>query len=524
MKRTFTINISGTVFHIEEDAYEKLSNYLQRLSKHFGTGEDGLEIIRDIESRLSELFNEIISRQGNKVISVPCVDEIIGRMGIPEEFEDDDIKNGVKRKMYRDTDNEIIGGVCSGLGAWFNIDSNVIRIIFVILIFVSFGFAILAYMVLWIVVPEAKTTAQKLEMRGMDATISNIEKIVKEGVDDLQNEYNKFKDSRAYQRGKRSISMIGEKIKKLFGGFLNIFGILLGIFFILMSTLFAIFIAIFLFLGDSFFSLIIGENFMLSEWCSFLMDSTSLTVLVITAIALIGIPTIIVFFIGAKMIFRFKSNNKVIFLSSLGLWIVALLIASFTILDQVRDFSRAETISSDKTVAENHPVLYLKLKNDLNDDSPFVYYFNYRDKPLKRATINGVQTFVGRPELKIEKSTNTEFTVILQKSSRGINIETARTRAETISYEYTHKDSIISFNNYFKYNYPRWRGQDVDIILKVPVGKTIYLDQDMLQIMRYLDKVSNTRLKRDMMEKYWEMTEQGLKGKNLSIEPDVVTP
>ena len=513
MKRTFTINIGGTVFHIDEDAYEKLNNYLQRLSKHFGTGEDGQEIIRDIESRLAELFNEIILRQGSKVISIPCVDEIIGRMGMPEEFEDDDIKSGIKRKMYRDTDNKIFGGVCSGLGAWFNIDSNIIRIIFVILIFVSFGFAILAYIVLWIVVPGAKTTAQKLEMRGMDATISNIEKVVKEGVDDLQKEYNKFKDSGAYQRGKKSISGICEKIKKLFGFFFNIFRILLGIFFILMSTLFAVFIAVSLFLGDSFFPLIVQENFIPSEWSSFLMDSTSLTILVITAIVLIGIPTIMVFFTGAKMVFRFKSNSKAIFLSSLGLWIVALFIAGFTILGQVRDFSMMETVSSGETIAENQPVLYLELKNNLNDRSG-VHYFNNR--LLKKTIINGDPIYMGRPNLRIEKSSNTDFMVILEKRSRGRYNETARTRADTISYEYTHKDSILSFNNYFNYNYPRWRDQNVNIILRVPVGKSIYIDKDISQITWYYN---------NMMGKYLEMTEHGLKEKitandsNSSDEP-----
>ena len=178
MKKTFTININGTVFHIEEDAYDVLQNYLNVLKNHFGSDEEGKEIIFDIEARIGEIFSGKLT-ETNKVVTIDWVNEAIGIMGTPEDILDEEITgnsavNEPKRqkRLYRDPERRIIGGVCGGLGAFFNIDPLVIRIIFIVLFFVGAGF--LAYMILWLAVPKARTTAQRLEMRGQEATVKNI--------------------------------------------------------------------------------------------------------------------------------------------------------------------------------------------------------------------------------------------------------------------------------------------------------------------------------------------------------------
>ncbi len=160
MKKTFTINISGTVFHIEEDAYEKLQGYLLKLKNHFGSDNEGREIVTDIENRIAELFMEK-SKGESKVVVTEWVDEVIATMGTPEDFiqqegNEEPITGTVKRKrrLYRDIDNRVIGGVCSGLGAYFNLDPVVMRIIFVVLLLAN-GIGILAYLVLWIAVPKS---------------------------------------------------------------------------------------------------------------------------------------------------------------------------------------------------------------------------------------------------------------------------------------------------------------------------------------------------------------------------------
>src|SRR5680860_983040 len=160
MKKTFTINISGTVFHIEEDAYEILQKYLINLKNHFGGGEEGKEIIADIEARIAEIFSEK-SSDDKKVVTIDWVNEIIEIMGKPEDFEeqedDEEPYAGEakrKRRLYRDPDHRVFGGVCGGLGAYFNMDPVILRIIFAVLLLITSGAAFLAYIILWIAVPK----------------------------------------------------------------------------------------------------------------------------------------------------------------------------------------------------------------------------------------------------------------------------------------------------------------------------------------------------------------------------------
>ena len=212
MKKTFTINISGTVFHIEEDAYEILQKYLVKLKNHFGSNEEGQEIIADIEARIAEIFSEKSSDK-KMVVTVGMVNEIIEIMGTPEDFaeeegEEEPVIDGTtkrKRRLYRDPEHRVLGGVCGGLSAYFNMDPVILRIIFAVLFFVTSGAALLAYIILWIAVPKAINTNQRLEMRGQEATVKNIEKSIKEEVADVKESYKKFKESDTYSKGKKGV-------------------------------------------------------------------------------------------------------------------------------------------------------------------------------------------------------------------------------------------------------------------------------------------------------------------------------
>jgi phage shock protein PspC (stress-responsive transcriptional regulator) len=185
MKVTLNINIGGYAFHIDEDAYHELKAYLRSLELHF-TGEDSSsEIMADIETRMSELFR---ARLGSfrQVITMADVQEIIRIMGTPEDFVDQDSYSAKEKftstsshRMYRDPDNRIIGGVCSGMGAYWRIDPVILRVLFIVFA-IAGGFGALVYLVLWIVLPEAKTTAQKIEMKGDPVNVHNIKESVKE--------------------------------------------------------------------------------------------------------------------------------------------------------------------------------------------------------------------------------------------------------------------------------------------------------------------------------------------------------
>ena len=208
MKRTFTINISGTVFYIEEDAYEVLQKYMVTLKNHFGSSEEGKEIESDIEARIAEIFTEK-SAGGKNAVTLEWVNAVMTTMGTPESFneemgDEEPLAGQAKRKrrLYRDPQETVIGGVCGGLAAFFNIDPVIMRIIFVVLTFITTGVGVLAYLILWIAVPKAVNTAQRLEMRGQEVSVKNIEKFIQDEANAVKESYNKFRKSGIFAKTK----------------------------------------------------------------------------------------------------------------------------------------------------------------------------------------------------------------------------------------------------------------------------------------------------------------------------------
>lgn len=213
MKKTVTVNLDKTIFNIDDDAYEILDAYLKSLNEHFAHEKGGEEILNDIESRIAELFKERLG-YGMQVITCQEVNEVIAIMGRPDEIEnplegetsdetiseknpDSDSKSNPdsdttchtdtatesatprRRRLYRDPDNRILGGVASGIAHYIGIDVVVVRVILVLLL-PLWASSIWIYLLLWICVPEARTTAQKLEMRGETPNIDNIRRAVEE--------------------------------------------------------------------------------------------------------------------------------------------------------------------------------------------------------------------------------------------------------------------------------------------------------------------------------------------------------
>ena len=183
------ISIGGIIFHVDEEAYEKLKRYLEEIKKHFNKSDGGEEIISDIEGRIVELFQQKLNSK-KEVINLEDVNEVISIMGKPSDFDneneydDPDIRQMGKKRLFRDIDNRMIGGVCSGLGAYFRLDTVWFRLGFVIA--TLSGLSILAYIILWIIIPAARTVSEKLEMQGDPVTVSNIEKSIREEVDGLR--------------------------------------------------------------------------------------------------------------------------------------------------------------------------------------------------------------------------------------------------------------------------------------------------------------------------------------------------
>jgi phage shock protein PspC (stress-responsive transcriptional regulator) len=191
MKITVSINLGGYSFNIDDDAYDELKRYLRNLELHFANEESSSEILSDIESRMAEIFRSGLTGY-KQVITYEDVVRVISVMGTPEDFEGEPQSSSERKvysaryhRMYRDPDHRIIGGVCAGMGAYWRIDPIVLRVIFLALILAG-GIGILIYLILYIVLPEARTTAQKIEMKGEPVNIKNIKDSVKKEFDSVR--------------------------------------------------------------------------------------------------------------------------------------------------------------------------------------------------------------------------------------------------------------------------------------------------------------------------------------------------
>ncbi|MEO1513785.1 MAG: PspC domain-containing protein [Bacteroidota bacterium] len=209
MNKVFNINLGGYPFTIDEDAYEHLNNYLDTIHKHFRSSEGYEEITGDIEARIAELFEAHLS--GRKIVTIKDVNAAIRRMGTPEEFGADSagekfgkskegpgIKTG--KRLFRNPDDKVVGGVCSGIAAYLGIQDPLwVRLAFVV-IAISGGFGIPVYIILWAIVSEAETAGDRLAMKGEPINVSNIARTIEDEIDhlsdtltDISNDFNSKK-------------------------------------------------------------------------------------------------------------------------------------------------------------------------------------------------------------------------------------------------------------------------------------------------------------------------------------------
>ena len=531
MKKTFTINISGTVFHIEEDAYEVLQKYLVNLKNHFGTNEEGKEILADIEARIAEIFIEKSTNVQN-VVTISMVEGAIEIMGTPEDFveDEDESEEGApmsesdeakrKRRLYRDPDHRVIGGVCGGLGAYFNMDPVILRIIFVALLFLTSGAAFLAYIILWIAVPKAKNTAQRLEMRGQEATVKNIEKSIKEEVNDVKENFKKMKDSESYAKGKRTVDAAGDVAYSGIKVILRVAVIVIGVLLIISGFLGLLGLISTMVVGHSFVAdwpMVWSPEIEVPGFLNHFVSPGTVTFGMIAIGILAGIPLLAMLFIGTKLVFSYKTNNTAIGLTMVGVWLIALVALIGVSLGQLGNYKSLSSFTETKTIScDSCQTLTLKLGEDKYEDYAKM---DFEIDNVKVAVVDGEEVLLGQARLDVEKSGNNEFVILVKKISRGKTRELAKENSESIIYRYDLKDSTVVFDPYFILGKDeKYRGQQVDITIKVPEGKAVYLSDDLVKIIHDIENVSNT-WDGDMVGKTWEMKPEGLTLKEASLSP-----
>ncbi len=199
MNKIIIINLGGIAISIEEDAYDLLRSYLLLVKDYFKGTENGTEIVDDIESRIAEMLYEKLQNQSPS-INVADVNEVIGVMGQPRDFDDSAEEETYSaprtKRLFRDLDDGILGGVCAGLAKYLNVEVTVLRILALIMVF-AFGGGLFIYIVLWVVIPKARTTAEKLQMSGEVPNIDNISSSIRE---EAGRAYESIKKRREVQR------------------------------------------------------------------------------------------------------------------------------------------------------------------------------------------------------------------------------------------------------------------------------------------------------------------------------------
>ncbi len=516
MNKTVNINLAGIFFHIDEDAYLKLSRYLEAIKRSFTDSQGRSEIIADIEARIAELFSERIQNE-KQVVGIKLVDEVITIMGQPEDYlVDDEIfedepqyqqrrtyKSGPTKKLYRDTDNSYIGGVSAGLSHYLGIDMVWVRLLWILFTFLSGGSFIIIYLLFWALVPEAKTTAEKLTMTGEPVNISNIEKKIKDGIDTVTEKVKNVdfkKHGESIKEGFENVAdNISESVKNvdfekqgnhirtksrnffetigdILMFFLKVFAKFFGVVLIItgISALLVLIVAYFSvgvanvvnFPGVDFFELANVAN--VPKW----MMATSI-------LLAFGIPFFFIFYIGLKILINnLKSIGNVAKFTLLGLWILSIIGLSVIGVRQATEFSY-NAYDTSNAVLPIKATDTLKIKmvdNTIIKNRPYIN--NGRTKVYRSK--NGKKIIADRDVKFIVRSTKDSIAKIeVSKKAHGNSYDNATERAENIQYNYKLNNNVLELDRYLTTDASnKFSDQSVQLIIYLPEGTTLYADDN----------------------------------------------
>lgn len=506
MNKTIIININGSVFHIEEEAYDILQGYMTEIKRHFAYSADSEEIVTDIENRLAEMFSERLAELKSEVVTLNDVNEIIARMGSARDFDQEEELNEERtlvrnqRKLFRDTDDSIIGGVCAGLAHYFNTEARWIRLI-AFIVTLLWGTGLIIYGILWIIVPAAKSRADKMAMKGEPLTLQN------------------FK--RNFEREMDNISPGLSKATNAVGSFLEHLGVFVTKLVAVLVKIVGAFIIAICFL--SLIGILIGLIGTFSFWSSSNFNAMPFgavnpeyrTPLFLSAFLLTFIPFLALLFFTLRVIF----NKRIIFgrgsFVLLILWIVGLIGGVYYGARFGSEFSQNARIEQ-RTELVNTPVLYIGQNEEKFLSSSDSAAFNILGPNLKGQVLLDDDKGLNmekRVELYIERSSDGKLSITKQVSSRGKNYEDALKNAQSVYYRFAHTDSTLTLNRYFSLKQGALiRGQEIKLTLRVPQSTKLVIDANVDRILRDYDlNVCRTEKSDWSQPTHWIMTEEGMK-------------
>lgn len=485
MNKTVNINLGGMFFHIDEDAYQKLSRYFDAIKRSLSNSSGQDEIIKDIEMRIAELLNEK-QISDKHVVGLKEVDEIISIMGQPEDYIIEEEPNTTKnqqtnttanyrtKKLYRDSEKGMIGGVASGLGHYFGIDVVWIRVVLVLLIFAGFGTGIIAYIILWIVTPEARTTSEKLEMTGEPVNISNIEKKVREEFESVSEKFKNADYDKYGNQIKNGANKVGNSLGNFIMTVLGIIAKVLGVSLIISG------LAVLTILLIGIFTL--GTNtFIDFPWESF-VEKGNFTDFPLWALGLLmffaaGIPFFFLTLLGFKLLSpNTNSIGPIGKYTLLALWIISIALVISLSIRQASAFAKDGRIVEKQTITiPPKDTLVIKFKH--NDYHAKDIYDRAEFRITTDSTNNDI-IYSNEVRFEIKKSNENYSYIQIGKEASGKSLSEARNNADKIRYGYRIIGNQIIFDNYLITDLKnKLRNQHVEIILFLTEGTIFKMDE-----------------------------------------------
>jgi phage shock protein PspC (stress-responsive transcriptional regulator) len=484
MNKTVNINLGGIFFHMDEDAYQKINRYFEAVKRSLAGDSGTDEIMNDIEARIAEIFSERIQTSSH-VVTLKDVDAMITVMGQPEDYHIDNENqtnssstSNTKyrgKKLFRDMDNKILGGVCAGFGHYTGIDALWIRLALVLITISGFGSPILIYILLWVLVPKAISTAEKLAMTGEPANLSNIERKVREERDnqDIDKKKDESDQRLSDTLTNRSFgSSVGNAISLLF----SIFGKIIGFFilFISIPMLFALVIGLF----ATIFGVATIMSYPAWDYVNAVMyEGFPLWVVSILAFIALGVPIFYFMVLGLKLLItNMRSLGNPFNYTLLALWIISLALLVIFGAKQVKEYAY------DSKVVEKLP-LNLNLNDTLKisfANNEFYYKDTNRRTDFEIKENEQGQPIVFSNSIRFEVLSSKEDYnyIIIEKEAKGSTLEKSKKRAELIKYAYKIENNQLVFDNYLTTDLKnRYRGQEVKIYLYLKPNTILKADQ-----------------------------------------------
>jgi phage shock protein PspC (stress-responsive transcriptional regulator) len=536
MNKTININLGGVFFHIDEIAYQKLKGYLDAIRRSLSDDPQGRdEIITDIETRIGELLSDKI-KDIRQVVNESDIDEVIEVMGKPEDymvddeiFSDDSYTGYGKRrskKLYRDGSDKFLGGVSSGMAHYLNVDVIWIRLGWLVAAF-GFGFGFIVYPLLWILLPEATTTAEKLEMEGEPVNISNIEKKirdeisqassrVKDGIEDVSEKVKNADYKKYGDRAKSGSQDFIDTLGKIFVTVFMIIGKFIGVLLVIIAvvTILALLISLFT----------IGSmDFLHHDWFSydsFFYNSSGLPVWVISILTflLVGIPFFFLFALGLRILSNnTKTVGKTAKLTLLGIWLMALLTAIFfgTRQYMMTAYDGSVTVRTEVPYSTLDTLrLTVESDDEILDKWELGRSWEGDRRNWDREIVideNDVEKiYSNNIRLNIHPAKDSLLYVKTRKRSKGQSRQDARENARMIEHEVNISGDELQVPDYFLADIGnRFGEQRVYVDVYLPENQTIYLEESSRTFLYEVDNIQGV-YDNDMAGHYFKMTRDGL--------------